>query len=80
MKQKIRASLSIPVKLKSLLKQNAARKNLFLGEYIATLLLHDLESPGQAIHKVSEPFLEQAGLHERELDLVGSLISKETGG
>jgi hypothetical protein len=76
MKQKIRASLSIPVKLKSLLKQNAARQNLFLAEYIATLLLHDLESPGQAIREVSQPLLEQAGLHERELDLVGSLISK----
>jgi hypothetical protein len=79
MKQQIRASLSIPVKLKSLLKQNAARKNLFLGEYIATLLLHDLESPDQAIHEVSQPFLEQAGLHERELDLVESL-TKETSG
>jgi hypothetical protein len=71
MKQKVRASLSIPVTLKSLLKQAAARKNLFLSEYISLILLRDLEE--QAGHPLGEvPQPSRADQHQTDLAFAGS--------
>lgn len=46
MKQQNRASLSIPVTLKNAIKQRAAGKNLFIVEYLARLVLYDVEPLG----------------------------------
>ena len=67
MKQTHKASISVPVALKSLLKQAAARKNLFLHEFIALLLLNELDPQhnGQ-VGEVAQTALGQNGPHQPE--------------
>ncbi len=42
MKQTEKASLSIPVKLKNVIKSAASSQNLFTYEYLARLVLNDM--------------------------------------
>jgi len=72
MKQKIKASISVPVPLKSLLKQAAARKNLFLHEFIALLLLNDLDP--QHNGQIGQSSLSRAEAHPT---LVGPVATQE---
>lgn len=73
MKQTTRASMSIPVQLKCLLKQAAARKNLFLSEYISLILLRDLEEQaGHPLGEVPQPSSSQIDQYQIDLPLAGS--------
>jgi hypothetical protein len=79
MKQKIKASICVPVQLRSLLKQNAARKNMFLGEYIALLLLNDLDPQHRGqIGEVAQTSLSRVEGHQQETVLAGSSVPQET--
>jgi len=75
MKQKIKASISVPVPLKSLLKQSAARRNLFLHEYIALLLLNDLDP--QRSGQVGQSSLSRREAHHQQTTLAGSVATQE---
>jgi hypothetical protein len=68
MKNREKSSLCVPQTLKNLLKQRASAENCFIPEYIARLLLHDLErQPGHAIRQVPQSSLSQAELGQKPL-------------
>lgn len=47
MKQSDRSSTSLPRGLKNLLKENSAKKNLFMWQYIESLVTQDLQRTAQ---------------------------------